>query len=180
MAIGPVTERNSMAYGERPDGRRVPGGARWCRWAGGAKSGRPADVAMMQATNFGDLDDHADFWPLDWPRVGCILVEREVSSGPVIVREVVREDAAQVPVAQDEDVVQTLAPDRADEALREGVLPRAVGWRRDFGDPHALHSLPERVTVDAVAIAEEIGRRAVLRERVDELLGWSRRRWDAR
>jgi len=103
VANGPATERNSMAYGEQPDERRAPGGARWCRWAGagGAKSGRPADVAMMQATNFGDLDDHAEFWPLDWPRVGCILVEREVSSGPVIVREVVREDAAQVPVAQD-------------------------------------------------------------------------------
>ncbi len=38
-------------------------------------------------------------------------------------------------------------------------------------DPHALHSVLEGVTVDAVAIAEKIGRRAVLRERVHELLG---------
>ena len=73
--------------------------------------------------------------------------------------------------AQNEDMIETFAPDRADEPLGEGVLPRAVGRGQHFMDPHALHSVLERVTVDAVAIAEEIERRAVLRERVDELLG---------
>jgi hypothetical protein len=63
---------------------------------GTRKSGRPTDVAMMQATNFGDLDDHADLWPRDRPRVGCILVEREVSSRLVIVGEVAGQRAAQV------------------------------------------------------------------------------------
>jgi hypothetical protein len=46
-------------------------------WAG---SGCPADVAMMQATDFGNRDDRAEFRPLNWPAMGCILVEREVSS----------------------------------------------------------------------------------------------------
>lgn len=126
---------------------------------------------MMQATDFGNLDDHAERRPLDWPRVGCIFGEREVSSRPVIVREVTGQDAAEVPVAKDEDMIQTLAPDGADEPLREGVLPRAVRRRQHFTDPHALHSLPERVTVYSVAIAEEIGRRGVVREGIDELLG---------
>src|SRR5256712_2944910 len=62
-------------------------------------------------------------------------------------------------------MIETFAPDRADEPLGEGVLPRAVGRGQHFMDPQALHSVLERVTVDAVAIAEEIGRRAVLRER---------------
>ena len=73
--------------------------------------------------------------------------------------------------AQNEDMIETFAPDRADEPLGEGVLPRAVRRGQHFMDPHALHSMLERVTVDAVAIAEKIGRRAVLRERVHELLG---------
>ena len=60
-------------------------------------------------------------------------------------------------------MIQALASDRADEALREGVLPRALGRRQDFIDPYALHALPEHVTVDRVAIAEEIGGRGVLR-----------------
>jgi hypothetical protein len=41
----------------------------------GAGSGRAPDVAMMQATDFGNRDDHAEFRWLDWPSVGCILVE---------------------------------------------------------------------------------------------------------
>jgi hypothetical protein len=54
-------------------------------------------------------------------------------------------------------------------------LPRAVGRREDFADPHALDASPKRLPVDAVAIAEEIGRRGVVWEG-----GRSRRRWDAR
>ena len=68
-------------------------------------------------------------------------------------------------------MIQTLAPDRADEPLREGILPRAVGRGQDFGDPHALHALPEGSTVDRVAIAEEIRRGGVVREGVHDLLG---------
>src|SRR2546426_12194526 len=68
-------------------------------------------------------------------------------------------------------MIQAFAPDRADEALREGVLPRALGRRQDFIDPYALHALPEPVTVDRVAIAEKIGRRGVVREGVHDLLG---------
>jgi len=46
-----------------------------------------------------------------------------VGSGVVVVREVASQDVTQVALAQDEDMVETLAPDRADEPLREGVLP---------------------------------------------------------
>ena len=41
--------------------------------------------------------------------------------------------------AEDENVIETLAPDRADEPLRERLLPQAVRRREDFLDPHALH-----------------------------------------
>src|SRR4029453_14622462 len=98
-------------------------------------------------------------------------VEREMSASPVIVLEVAGEDAAEVPVAENENVIQTLAPDRTDEALGERVLPRALRRRGDFTDTHALHALPEHVTVDRVAIAEEKGRRGVVREGVHDLLG---------
>jgi len=113
---------------------------------------------MMQTTDFGNLHDPARLGELDGPDVRRILVEREVSTRPVVVREVASQGAAQVPFAKDEYVIQTLAPDGADEPLREGVLPWAVRRREDFIDAHALHALPEHVTVDRVAIAEEIGR----------------------
>jgi hypothetical protein len=111
---------------------------------------------MVQAADFGNLHDLACLWELDGPDVGGILVEREVRASLVVVREVPSQDVAQVPFAKDEHMIQALASDRADEALRQGVLPRALRCRQDFIDPDALHALPEDVTVDRVAIAEEM------------------------
>ena len=101
---------------------------------GDARSGRLADVAMMKTPDFGNLHDRTHLRPLDGPPIRRILLEREVSSRPVIVGDVARQDATQVAFVQDEDVIQTLAPDRADEPFREGVLPRAGGRGQDFGD----------------------------------------------
>ena len=126
---------------------------------------------MMQATDFWDWDDHARARRLAWPSLGRVLVEREMSAGPVIVGEVAGQSATQVSFAQDDDMIETLAADRADEPLGEGVLPRAGGRRQHFTNPHALQPLPEHVTIDVVAIAKEVGRRGVVWESVDDLLG---------
>jgi len=131
----------------------------------------PADVAMVQATDFGNRDDRAEVRRLDSPSVGCVLVEREVSASPMIVREVCGQDASQMPLAKDDDMLQALASHRANESLREGILPRAVRGREDFLDPHALHSVPKLLAVDLVTVAQEIRRRRVVREAVHDLLG---------
>ena len=114
-------------------------------WAG---SGCPADLATVQATDFANREDPTECGPLNWPAVWCILVEREVSARPVIVREVAGQGAAQVLFAQDDDMIETLAPDRADEPLREGILPRTVRRGLDFTDANALHTFAERMAVD--------------------------------
>ncbi len=62
--------------------------------------------------------------------------------------------------AQNEDMIETFAPDRADESLGEGILPRAARGRENFTDSHALHTLPEGVTVDRVAV--ELGMRPLV------------------
>jgi hypothetical protein len=48
--------------------------------------------------------------------------------------------------------------------LHEGVLPRAVRRRENLLDSHALHAMPKSLTVDAVTVAEEVGRRGLVRE----------------
>ena len=93
---------------------------------------------MVEATDFANRDNPAEFRLLNWPAVGRILVERQVSARPVVVREVASQGTAQVLFAEHKDMIQTLAPDGADEALREGVLPWAVRRRQDFTDAHAL------------------------------------------
>ncbi len=49
---------------------------------------READVAMMRATDFGNLHDSARVGELDWPDIRRILVERDMRARPVIVGEV--------------------------------------------------------------------------------------------
>jgi hypothetical protein len=94
----------------------------------------PPDVAVMQATDFGNREDHAERWRLDMPSIGSVLLEREVSAGPVIVREVRREDSPKVTLTENDDMVQALAADGADESLREGVLPWAARSGENFTD----------------------------------------------
>jgi hypothetical protein len=64
---------------------------------------------MMQAPDLGDRHDRAHRRPLDGPDVWRIFLEGEMRSGAVIVREVAGQDAVQVRLAQNEDMVQTLA-----------------------------------------------------------------------
>jgi hypothetical protein len=125
---------------------------------------------MVQAADFWKLHDLADRGELDGRDVGCVLVEREVRASPLIVADVTGQDAAQVSLAENENVIQALAPDRADAPLRERILPRAVRGGKDFLGMHPLHAVPNLLAVDLVAIAEEIGRCGVGREGVDDLL----------
>ena len=81
--------------------RTGSGGRRWTCEArsvvvrtGGAGQRRPADVAMMQAADFGNLHDPARLGELDGRDVRRVLVEREMSASPVIVLEVAGRDAA--------------------------------------------------------------------------------------
>src|SRR5262249_14796233 len=113
-SVGPTRERGRCGLwdSKRPEGGR----ARQWR-TGEAGSCRAPDVAMMQAADFGDRDDQAEFRRLNWPSVGCVLVERKVSPRLVIVDEVTGQNAAQVVFAQHEDMIEALAADRGDEAL---------------------------------------------------------------
>ena len=67
---------------------------------------------MVQAANFWTLHDLAGQGVLDGPDVGCVLVEREVRASPMIVADVAGQDATQVSLPEDEDMIQALAPDR--------------------------------------------------------------------
>ena len=69
---------------------------------GSAGLRRPADVAMVQATDFADGHDLAHLRRLDRPSVWSILGEGEMGPGVVVVREIRSQDVSQVALAQDE------------------------------------------------------------------------------
>ena len=77
----------------------------------------------MQATDLWDGDDLSDPAWHDRARVGAILVERKMSASALVVVDVRGEDAAQMALVEDHDVIQTLAANRTDHALDVSVLP---------------------------------------------------------
>ena len=78
---------------------------------------------MMQTAHFREGDDLAGRGRLYAARLWAILVERKMSSGLVMISKVARQDATQVALVENDDVVQTFAADRTDEAFDIGVLP---------------------------------------------------------
>src|SRR3989442_15348039 len=65
-SVGPTTEKWTMESGLTEGGRGRGKLVRLDR-TGEARSGRLPEVAMMEAADFGNLDDHAEFRRLDWP-----------------------------------------------------------------------------------------------------------------
>ena len=53
-----------------------------------------------------------------------ILLERKVRAHPIVVSRVTRQQITEMPFAQDHDVVEALASDRANQPFNMTVLPR--------------------------------------------------------
>ena len=81
---------------------------------------------MVEATDFAERHDPAGRRSLDAPPVGRVLLQREMGSSAVIVREVRGQDATQVAFAQNDDMIEALTPDRTDEPFHERILPSSA------------------------------------------------------
>jgi hypothetical protein len=72
---------------------------------------------------------------------------------------------------KDDEVVQTLSADRADEPLGEWILPGVAGRCKDFFDLERSDTRPNVGAINAVPIPHEIVRSFVFGEGLDNLLG---------
>jgi hypothetical protein len=77
---------------------------------------------VVQATEDARCNDPPD--PVDRSMDWDVFVQRQVSSDGVIIRDVGFEDAAKVSLAEHDEMVETLPPDRADQPFDVSVLPR--------------------------------------------------------
>ncbi len=75
---------------------------------------------------------------LDGPSVRRILPERQVRARPVVVGEVGTKDLSEMALVENNDVVQTISPDRADYPFDERILPWAPRRRHNLLDAHCL------------------------------------------
>ena len=68
---------------------------------------------------------------------GGVLVEREVGPGSVIVLEVLSQDAPQVLLSENDDVIEAVPPKGTDHALAVRILP----WRPRAHDNQVCESI---------------------------------------
>jgi len=80
------------------------------------------DVVVMKSAKNGVPFDASG--PLNQTNGRRILVQRSVRSDAVVIISIGFQNSAQMRLAQDNDVVQTLAPDRSDQPFGEAILPK--------------------------------------------------------
>jgi len=133
-------------------------------------SGREPFVAMMKAADLWECDNLASTRWAYGTRIGAVLCERQVGPGSMVIVEVGRQDPTQVTRVQDNDMIEALPPDRSDDALNIGVLPRRSWRRRQVDGAHRFQPIAEDRSIGCVAISDQVSRRGFPRERLHKLL----------
>jgi hypothetical protein len=67
-------------------------------------------------------------------------------------------------LAQDNDVVHTLTPDRSDQPFGKAILPRRGWCGRHVPDAHGAQSARDDAAIDPVPIADEVARSLIPRK----------------
>ena len=78
-------------------------------------------------------------------------------------------------VVQDDDVVECISANSADDPLAVGVLPGTLGCNFNLFDIEVLNPVPQYATVDRVPIPQQVARRGIPGKGFHDLLGCSLR-----
>ena len=81
-------------------------------------------ITMMQTADLGEGNNIACGGKLHAARPWAVLVEREMRSGIMVILKIARQDAAQMTLIDDDNVIQAFTADRTDQTLDIWVLPR--------------------------------------------------------
>ena len=86
-------------------------------------SGRLPFAAVMDSADFGPRCDPTGASRVDGARLRRVLGEREMRSRAVVVHDVGAKHPAEMPLVDDDDVIQTLAAHWRDDAFDVRILP---------------------------------------------------------
>src|SRR4030088_2773290 len=87
-----------------------------------------------------------------------ILLQRPMRSNAVVIGRIVFQNSAQMCLAQNDDVIQTLAPDRSDQPFGKAILPRRTGCDMLFPNAHGAQSACDDGTIDAIPVPDHVAR----------------------
>src|SRR5678815_390917 len=89
----------------------------------------------------------------------------------VVILKVCRQHSAQVTLIEDDDMIETFAADRSDDAFDISVLPWRTRRGDDLLDRHRLDTIAEGLTIRRVAVSQQKARRGVPGEGLGDLAG---------
>ena len=125
---------------------------------------------MVEPADFGPRHDPTGAGDVDSTPKRRVLVERPVRSRAVVIRDVGSQHPSEMPLVEDDDVVQTLAADRPDDAFDVGILPGGARRGAHGPEPERVDGSTECRIEDRVAVVEEESRVRVVREGPADLL----------
>src|SRR2546425_11888091 len=131
----------------------------------------------MKSADLRDRRDAPARSRLYFARMGAVVVEGLMRAGGVVVREVTAQQASEVPFVEHDDVIEAFSSNRPDDALGEGILPGRSRRDEDLANSQTLHPPCEHVAVDGIPIAEQVLRRRLFWEALDQLVGGPGRGW---
>src|SRR5712664_3205679 len=85
-------------------------------------------------------------------------------SHAVVIVRIVFQNPAQMFLAEDNEVMQTLTPDRSDQPFSKAILPRRGWCNGPIPDARGAHSACDDPTIDAIPVADHVARSFIPRE----------------
>jgi len=124
---------------------------------------------MMKATDLRERDHVAHLGRLDRARHGTVVVQRPVSARVMVVGDVAAENWAEMLLVEDQEMVEALSTNGADQTFAIRILPGRVGRSLDLFDADRLDASGELPEELRVVVAEQVARGGVLGKRLEEL-----------
>src|SRR5664279_1146505 len=84
-------------------------------------------------------------------------------SDVIVIASIGSQDPAQMRLAQDDEMIHTLAPHRSDQPFGKAILPGRAWGRRSVPDAHGANSAHDDGAIDSIPIADEVARRLIRR-----------------
>lgn len=132
----------------------------------------------MKTADLRYRNDGSEFGRVRQPRFRRVLDQREVRPGFVIIRQERLHMPVEGGLIENDDVIQTLAPQSANHSFHESSLPRRARSRKDFLDSR-FHIPPKLTAEDVAAVPKQVPRDLLKGEGFPQLLpvhsavGWA-------
>src|SRR5215831_10473592 len=134
-------------------------------------------IMVMKPPHFRPRDYPPGFRWLDSSGVWAIHLKGKMGAKSVIVSDICREHPLEMPVVEDNDMIEYVATDTSNEPLAVGILPGTARGNFDFFDAHVLDVLLKMLTVDRVAVSQQVTWGRIPGKRLNDLLDGPLRRW---